>query len=187
MTDLPSQPKKKMGFLKKLIVGFFAFFVLMVVIGVVSGNKDSNTNTSTTTQNTTATTPTTNTATALSQHKVMPGDIHGTTRQVIVIVQPDVTKQQLIDLNDSLKGTYSSGLTHLTIEYFDNETIASDYFQKIVNASTTEADKMFVHYRATYTLNQTSGLNKLEWNEPPASASLPAGVDNNNWVTLKTY
>jgi hypothetical protein len=91
----------------------------------------------------------------------------------------------LTDLNDNLKSRYSSGLTHLNIEYFDDETIASDYFQKVGNASVVEADKMFVHYRGTYTLNQTSGYNKLQWNESPVS--LPPGVDNNHWVTLKTY
>lgn len=172
------KPKKKnIGTGAGCLVIIIFFVVGGAIISAISGGN----------KNTTTTQPTNTVSTILAQHKVIPGDIHGTTRQVIVIVQPNVTKQELIDLNDSLKSTYSSGLTHLTIEYFDDETIASDYFQKIVNVSNAQADKMFVHYRATYTLNQTSGFNKLDWNEPPTSASLPAGVDNNHWVNLKTY
>lgn len=174
------QPKKKMSRLMKLgiILGAIIFFA---VIGSLASPSNDNSNT-----NTSTISPTTNTP-VLAQHKVKPEAINGTTRRITVIVQPDITKQQLTDINDSLKTTYSSGLTHLTIEYFDDEAVSTDYFQKIINASASEGDKMFVHYRATYTINQTSGVNKLEWNEPPTSASLPAGVDNNKWITIKTY
>lgn len=111
----------------------------------------------------------------LAQHKVLPEDIHGTTRIIHVIVQPNITKDELIAINDSLIEDYSKGLTHLNIEYFDDEVIASDYFQKISKVSETESDRLFKHYLGTYTMNKTTGYNELGFNE------------NNDWTTVKKY
>jgi len=116
-----------------------------------------------------------NTIPVLAQHKVLPEDIHGTTRIIHVIVSPNVKKDELIAINDSLIKEYSKGLTHLNIEYFDDEVIASDYFQKISKVSEAESDKLFKHYLGTYTMNQTTGYNELGFNE------------NNNWTTIKKY
>ena len=181
MDKSDEQPTKKMSRLMKLGI-VLGVIIVFAIIGSLASPSNDNSNTN----NTSTTSPTTTTP-VLAQHKVTPEEVNGTTRRITVVVQPDITKQQLIDINDNLIATYQSGLTHLTIEYFDDEAISTDYFKKVINASASESDKMFVHYRANYTLNQTSGLNRLEWNEPPASASLPAGVDNNKWLTIKSY
>ncbi|MFA5024473.1 MAG: hypothetical protein WC523_05990 [Patescibacteria group bacterium] len=112
---------------------------------------------------------------ALAQHKVIPQDIHGTFRIVDVIVQSNITKDEIIAINDDLIKTYSTGLDILNIEYFDDEKIASDYFQKISKVSETESDRLFKHYLGTYTMNKTTGYNELGFNE------------NNNWTTIKKY
>ncbi len=111
----------------------------------------------------------------LAQHKVIPEDIHGTTRIIHVIVQTNIKKDEIITINDSLINSYSGGLTHLTIEYFDDEVIAADYFQKLSKVSEAEGEKLFKHYIGTYTMNKTTGYNKLNFNE------------ENNWVTIKEY
>ncbi len=112
---------------------------------------------------------------ALAQHKVIPEDIHGTTRIIYVIVQTNIKKDEIIAINDNLITSYSSGLTHLNIEYFDDEAIATDYFQKISKVSEAEGEKLFKHYIGTYTMNKTTGYNKLEFNE------------ENNWIIIKEY
>jgi len=111
----------------------------------------------------------------LAQHKVLPEDIHGTTRIIHVIVSPSIKKDELIAINDNLIKDYSKGLTHLNIEYFDDEVIASDYFQKISKVSEAESDRLFKHYLGTYTMNKTTGYNELGFNE------------NNDWTTIKKY
>ena len=103
------QPKKKMSRLMKLGI-VLGVIIVFAVIGSLASPSNNNSNIS----NTSATSPTTNTP-VLAQHKVIPEEIHGTTRRITVIVQPDVTKQQLTDISDNLITTYSSGLTHLTI------------------------------------------------------------------------
>ena len=96
---------------------------------------------------------------ALAQHKILPEDIHGTTRIIHVIVSSNIKKDELIAINDNLIEDYSKGLTHLNIEYFDDETIASDYFQKISKVSEAEGDKLFKHYLGTYTMNMEGTPN----------------------------
>ena len=111
----------------------------------------------------------------LAQHKVIPEDIHGTTRIIRVIVQPNIKKDEVITINDNLINGYSNALTHLNIEYFDDEVIAVDYFQKLSQVSEAEGEKLFKHYIGAYTMNKTTGYNKLKFNE------------GNNWVTIKEY
>ncbi len=59
----------------------------------------------------------------------------------------------MIAINDSLIKQYSKWLTHFFIDYFDDEAIATGYFQKILKVSETEADELFKHYIWTYTMN----------------------------------
>jgi len=114
-------------------------------------------------------------AVALGQHKVIPGGVQGTTRRVTIIVQSSVTEDEIVAINDKMISNYKSNLTHLNIDYFDNESIAVDYFQKIGTVSEAEGDRMFSHFRAGYTMNTVSGFNKLEYNE------------NGDWKTIKSY
>ncbi|MFH1444168.1 MAG: hypothetical protein ABIG34_02145 [Candidatus Peregrinibacteria bacterium] len=117
----------------------------------------------------------TTSAAVLAQHKVLPEGIHGTTRIIHVIVQPTITETEIVAINDSLISKYARGLTHLNIEYFDDEAIAADYFQRLSQVSETEGDKMFKHYIGTYTMNKTTGYNKLGFHV------------GDGWVTIKEY
>ncbi|MFA5106758.1 MAG: hypothetical protein WC497_00340 [Patescibacteria group bacterium] len=170
------QPKKKgrKGLWITLIVVVFA------IIGLASMNKENkNANTNSTAQaNVTAKNANTQQVT-LAEHKVIPKDTHGTTKIVYAIVNPNITRAEVIAINDSLISQYSSGLTHLTIEYFDDETVSGDYFSKITDLlsqdKTTEADNLAKHYLATYTMNTVSGLNQLEYKE------------NGELVSIKNY
>jgi hypothetical protein len=112
---------------------------------------------------------------AAAEHTVITKTAQGTARTMHVIVQTSISKDEIIAINDDLIDTYSKGLTHLYIEYFDDETIANDYFQKISQVSEAEGDELFKHYIGTYKMNKTSGLNALNFNE------------NNNWITIKEY
>lgn len=111
----------------------------------------------------------------LVQHKVIPGEVQGTTRRVTVIVGSSITESETIALNESIINQYKSSLTHFNVDYFDDESVSKDYFQKVVSASETEADAMFGHYKATYVFNSTSGLNQLQFNV------------NGDWKTIKNY
>ncbi len=112
---------------------------------------------------------------ALAQHEVIPGDIQGTTRIIHVIVQTNITKDEVIAINDALINDYASGLTHLSIEYFDDKVVAVDYFQKISEVSEAESDELFKHYISTYKMNKSSGLSELNFHE------------GDGWTTIKEY
>jgi hypothetical protein len=111
----------------------------------------------------------------LAQHKVITKVAQGTARTMHVIVQSSISEEEIIAINDELINIYQKGLTHLYIEYFDDETIASNYFEKIWQVSEAEGDELFKHYIGTYKMNKTSGLNNLNFNA------------NNNWITIKEY
>ena len=167
--------RKKIG----LIFGgsVIVFLILFGISTDTSKKQGQTTQTSPATTNTEVTQTETQKSSnpVLAQHKVIPEDIHGTTRIIHVIVQSNIKRDEIIAINDNLISDYSSGLTHLNIEYFDDEVIAADYFQKLSQVSEAEGEKLFKHYIGTYTMNKTTGYNKLQINE------------GNNWVTIKEY
>lgn len=173
MLDQNSNKSDKNWFIRhKIITGILGFFILISIISAIGGGNK-NTSSSSTSTNTEETQKTSNPI--LAQHKVIPEDIHGTTRIIHVIVESSIKKDEIIAINDNLINDYSSGLTHLSIEYFDDEVIAADYFQKVSQVSETEAEKLFKHYIGSYTMNKTTGYNELEFNE------------ENNWIIIKQY
>ena len=174
----PEQKPKKKGISKGL--GCLIIFFIFAIIGIVAMITGEDKTTNTAIINTQTITNLDNKPeVTLAQYEVIPNEIQGTTRKITVIVKPDITKDQVIAINDKLIKDYSSGLTHLNIDYFDDEEIAANYTQRILDLNEQgkekEADDLFKHYLANYTMNNSSGYNKLEYNE------------SNDWVVIKTY
>jgi hypothetical protein len=111
----------------------------------------------------------------LKEYKVVTKVEQGSAITMRIAVQKNTSKDEIIEINNDLINTYSKGLTHLNIDYFDDEEIAKTYFDKINQLTESEADELFKHYRATYKMNNTSGMNVLSLNE------------NNNWTKVKEY
>lgn len=103
--------------------------------------------------------------------------VPGGTTLVMRVYTTEKESEKLIKLTDKLFNENKKGLTHLTIEYFDDKELAISYFNKILddNISEAEKDKMFTHYIASLTYNTVSGYKVLKKNQ------------NNDWVELKKY
>jgi len=101
----------------------------------------------------------------------------GTTANITVITTETDTSK-LIAINDEVFDKYKSGKTHVFINYFDDKTIASSYFDKIADLNTSEAESKTLsrHYIANMKYNESSGLKKLFKND---------GGDN--WTDIKSY
>lgn len=103
--------------------------------------------------------------------------VPGGTTLVMRVYTTEKESEKLIELTDKLFNENKKGLTHLTIEYFDDKELAISYFNKILddNVSEAEKDKMFTHYIASLTYNTVSGYKVLKKNQ------------NNDWMELKKY
>jgi hypothetical protein len=163
-----------------LIVLTIVFFILFGVSSDaskqnVTQNKQNTIQPSITSQNNPIQINEANKNNNLIEHEIIPDEIHGTTRRIIVIIPTDTTQEQVIALNDKLIDDYAKGLTHLSIEYFDDKAISTDYFQKLSKVEEKVADEMFRHYKAGYRLNKVTNYNQLQFNV------------NNDWIILKKY
>lgn len=101
----------------------------------------------------------------------------GGTTLVMRVYTTEKESEKLIKLTDKLFNENKKGLTHLTIEYFDDKELATSYFNKLSDDSISDAekDKMFTHYIASLVYNTTSGYKALKMNQ------------DNSWVELKKY
>lgn len=103
--------------------------------------------------------------------------VPGGTTLVLRIYTTEKENEKLIKLTDKLFEENKKGLTHLTIDYFDDKELASDYFSKLSDERITEAEKdtMFTHYIAGFQYNTVTGYKVLQKNQ------------DGNWVELKKY
>ncbi len=94
---------------------------------------------------------------------ILKNEKQGTTRKMTIFTT-EKDDQRLIQVNNGLVKAYKENLTHLSIDYFDDENIAQDYFKKIVDPSISdkEKDRLFSHYIAGFTYNSVTGYKKLE-------------------------
>lgn len=91
------------------------------------------------------------------------GESKSGTLNRVKVYTTETTDDRLIKLNDKLLAQYKPGLTHLYIDYFNDKTAATDYFNKQSNPNISEAEKdqLYTHYIANMVYNTTSGLKQL--------------------------
>ncbi len=95
-------------------------------------------------------------------YSVISENKRGTLNRVEVYTT-ETSDDRLIKLNDKLLDQYKPGLTILYIDYFNDKTVASDYFSKQndPNISEAEKDQLYTHYIANLVYNTNSGLKEL--------------------------
>lgn len=86
----------------------------------------------------------------------------GNTNRVIVYTT-ESTNEQLIKLNDELLQKYKSGVSILYIDYFNDKTVASTYFDKQFDPSVSDAEKdqLYKSYIANMIYNTNTGTKEL--------------------------
>lgn len=86
----------------------------------------------------------------------------GNTNRVIVYTT-ESTNEQLIKLNDELLQKYKTGTSILYIDYFNDKTVASTYFDKQFDPSVSDAEKdqLYKSYIANMIYNTNTGTKEL--------------------------
>ncbi len=79
------------------------------------------------------------------------------------IYTPAVSDSNIITLNDMLLEKYKPGKEIVFIRYFDDKTIAKDYFKKQLDESISEEEKnrLYTHFIADMKYNTTTGYKQL--------------------------
>lgn len=139
--------------IKTILIVLGSIFALFILLAIIAGSSSSNE--------------------VLPEYEITLNQSEGTTRTMYVVVPEGISEDQIIALNDSFYNKYQSS-SFLFINYFNDKTIAVDYFDKINTVSEEEADEMFTHYVANFKKNP-NGMNTLFFNE------------NGDWNTLKNY
>ena len=103
--------------------------------------------------------------------------IPGGTTLVMRVYTTEKENERIIKLTDKLLDENKEGLTHLMIDYFDDQLLASNYFDQLLDEkiSETKKDEMFTHYVANLRYNTTTGNKVLVRNQ------------NSDWLELKRY
>lgn len=142
-----------------IISGFIIFFIVMSIISQLT--KD----TSKISQ------PVVNNNEKLSTYELMSEKTYDGKKNIDVFTE-EKNNDELIKINNKLVND-NPGFDLLWVRYFDDKSVASNYFTKALDASISEKVKneMFSHYVADY----KSTTKQLNINK------------NNEWVSIKNY